>query len=57
MRSNLLSAIESNTLLEFTFRDDASTNRNYYVDITSAQGMEHTAYDERGSTRLLLAEP
>ena len=57
LRSNLLSAIESNTLLEFTFRDDSSTNRNYYVDITSAQGMEHTAYDERGSTRLLLAEP
>ena len=57
MRSNILSAIQSNTLLEFTYRDYSSANRNYYVDITSAQGLEHTAYDERGSTQLLLTEP
>ena len=57
MRADLLSAIESNTLLEFTFRDDTTTNRNYYVDITSAQGLESTAYDERGSTQLLVTEP
>ena len=57
LRSNILSAVQSNTLLEFTFRDDSTTNRNYYVDITSAQGLEHTAYDERGSTQLLLTEP
>jgi len=57
LRSNILSAVQSNTLLEFTFRDDTTTNRNYYVDITSAQGLEHTAYDERGSTQLLLTEP
>ena len=57
MRSDLLSAIESNTLLEFTFRDDTTANRNYYVDITSAQGLESTAYDERGSTQLLVTEP
>jgi hypothetical protein len=57
LRANILSAVQSNTLLEFTFRDDSTTNRNYYVDITSAQGLEHTAYDERGSTQLLLTEP
>ena len=57
MRSNILSAIESNTLLEFTYRDDTSANRNYYVDITNAQGLEQTAYDERGTTQLLLTEP
>ena len=57
LRANILSAVESNTLLEFTFRDDSTANRNYYVDIQSAQGMENTAYDERGSTRLLLVEP
>jgi hypothetical protein len=57
LRSNILSAVQSNALLEFTFRDDTTTNRNYYVDITSAQGLEHTAYDERGSTQLLLTEP
>ena len=57
MRADLLSAIESNTLLEFTFRDDTTANRNYYVDITSAQGLESTAYDERGTTQLLVTEP
>jgi len=57
MRANILSAIQSNTLLEFTYRDDSSTNRNYYVDITNAQGLEETAYDERGTTQLLLTEP
>ena len=54
---NILSAIQSNTLLEFTYRDDSSANRNYYVDITNAQGLEETAYDERGTTQLLLTEP
>ena len=57
MRSNILSDIQSNTLLEFTYRDDSSANRNYYVDITSAQGLESTAFDERGTTQLLLTEP
>jgi len=57
MRSSILSAIQSNTLLEFTYRDDNTTNRNYYVDITSAQGLEETAFDERGTTQLLLTEP
>ena len=57
MRSNILSAIESNTLIEFTYRDDSSTNRNYYVDIINAQGLEYTAYDERGTTQLTLSEP
>tara|TARA_R110002110_G_scaffold412074_1_gene637284 strand:- start:102 stop:2009 length:1908 start_codon:yes stop_codon:yes gene_type:complete len=63
MRTDLLSAIESNTLLEFTYRDDNTTDengkasRNYYVDIQSAQGLEHTAYDERGATHLTLTEP
>ena len=53
----------SNTLLEFTYRDDNTTDengkasRNYYVDIQSAQGLEHTAYDERGATHLTLTEP
>tara|TARA_R110002051_G_C8499701_1_gene464535 strand:- start:345 stop:614 length:270 start_codon:yes stop_codon:yes gene_type:complete len=57
MRSDLLTTIGNNTLSEFTYRDDATTNRNYYVDITSAAGLEHTAYDERGSTQLLVTEP
>lgn len=57
LRSSLISAIESATLVEFTFRDDTSTERNYYVDVIAAQGMEFTGYDERGSTTIQVVEP
>ena len=57
LRSNLVSSIESNTLQEFTFRDDSGGTRNYYVDITSATGIEYTGHDERGSSRITLVEP
>jgi len=57
LRSNLVSAIESNTLVEFTFRDDSGGTRNYYVDVIGAQGMEFTGHDERGSTTIQVVEP
>ena len=57
LRSNLVSAIESTTLVEFTFRDDSGGTRNYYVDVTSAQGLEYTGHDERGSTMISVVEP
>ncbi len=57
LRSNLISAIESTTLVEFTFRDDSGGTRNYYVDVTSAQGLEYTGHDERGSTMISVVEP
>ena len=57
LRSALVSAIESNTLNEFTFRDDSGGDRNYYVDVTSATGIEYTGYDERGTSRITLVEP
>ena len=57
LRSNLVSAIESTTLVEFTFRDDSGGTRNYYVDVVSAAGMEFTGYDERGSTMISVVEP
>ena len=57
LRANLVSAIESQILVEFTFRDDDSTNRNYYVDVVAAQGMEFTGHDERGSTTIQVVEP
>ena len=57
LRSALVSAIESNTLNEFTFRDDDGGTRNYYVDVTSATGIEYTGYDERGTSRITLVEP
>jgi len=57
LRSNLVSAIESRQLVEFTFRDDSGGARNYYVDIASASGLEYTGYDERGQSQILLVEP
>ena len=57
LRSNLISAIESATLVEFTFRDDSGGTRNYYVDVVAAQGMEFTGHDERGSTTIQVVEP
>ena len=57
LRSNLISAIESNTLVEFTFRDDSGGTRNYYVVVIGAQGIEFTGYDERGSTTIQVVEP
>ena len=57
LRNALVSSIESNLLQEFTFRDDGGGTRNYYVDVTSATGIEYTGYDERGSSRITLVEP
>jgi len=57
LREKLISAIESTTLVEFTFRDDDGSDRNYYVDVTSASGIEYTGYDERGVSRITLVEP
>ena len=57
LRAALLSAIESTTLVEFTFRDDGGGTRNFYVDIASASGLEYSGYDERGVTTINLVEP
>ena len=57
LRENLVSAIENTNLVEFTFRDDDGGDRNYYVDVASATGLEYTGYDERGSSRITLVEP
>ena len=57
LRAALVSAIESNTLVEFTFRDDSGGTRNYYVDVMAAAGMEYTGHDERGATQISVVEP
>jgi hypothetical protein len=57
LRAALLSAIESKTLVEFTFRDDSGGTRNFYVDVASATGLEYSGYDERGVTTINLVEP
>ena len=57
MRTALVTAIESKTLNEFTFRDDSGGTRNYYVDVVSATGLEYTGHDERGISTINLVEP
>jgi hypothetical protein len=57
LRSALLSAVESTTLVEFTFRDDSGGTRNFYVDVSSATGLEYTGHDERGVSQINLVEP
>jgi hypothetical protein len=57
LRAALLSAIESKTLVEFTFRDDGGGTRNFYVDVVSATGLEYSGYDERGVSTVSLVEP
>lgn len=57
LRSSLVTAIESTSLVEFTFRDDAGNTRNYYVDVISATGLEETGMDERGESIVFVAEP
>lgn len=57
LRAALLEAIESTTLVEFTFRDDSGGTRNYYVDVASATGIEYTGTDERGISTINLVEP
>ena len=57
LRSSLVSATESTSLVEFTFRDDSGTTRNYYVDVVSASGVEGSGYDERGMSTVNLVEP
>ena len=57
LRSDLISAIESLTLVNFTYRDDDGGTRDYYVDVIAAQGLEFTGHDERGTTTIQVVEP
>ena len=57
LRAAFATATVSNTLVEFTYRNDTGDTRNYWVDIISPQALEFTGNDERGQTRVVLAEP
>ena len=57
LRSALVAAAESSSLVEFTFRDDGSNERNYYVDVSAVEGLEFTGHNESGTTKILLVEP
>ena len=57
LRAALIAATEASSLVEFTFRDDSSNERNYYVDVAAVEGLEFTGHNEAGTTKLLLVEP
>ena len=57
LRSALVDAAEATSLGEFTFRDDGSNERNYYVDVSAVEGLEFTGHNESGTTKVLLVEP
>lgn len=57
MRANLITAIESKTLVHYTHRDSgANTNADFYVQVRSATGLEQTGHDDRGRSILTLVE-
>lgn len=55
MRAALQTLVESNTLSEFTFRDDTA-NRNYYVDVRIPTAEESTGHLEEGQTLVEVRE-
>ncbi len=56
LRSDLLTILQSNTLVEFTFRDDSGGTRNYFVDTFLQQNLEETGYNEAGVAVVELLE-
>lgn len=57
LRENLVTAIESVALVEYTHRDpDKNTNATFYVQVRSATNLEYTGVDERGTSQLVLTE-
>lgn len=57
--ADLVTARNSTTLIEFTFRNDdaAGGPRNYYCDIQEASSFEDTGLDEAGIVTMVLVEP
>ncbi len=56
-RAALLTAIQSNTLLEFTYQDTSGTGKTFYVDVVAHKGISPTSgTDERGMVELTLVE-
>jgi hypothetical protein len=55
MQDNLTTAINSNELVEFTYKDNDSS-RTYYVDVAQVSGLELTGTDERFSKQITLLQ-
>jgi len=57
LRAKLLTAQETATLVEFTYRDPVSnTDATFYVQVRPQVSSEETGFDERGKSQLLLVE-
>lgn len=56
LRKALKTLVESNTLSEFTFRDDSGGSRNYYVDVRIPSAEESTGHLEEGQTLVEVKE-
>lgn len=52
----LRTAINADVLQEFTYREDSSGDRNYWVDVIPLEGFEFTGHDERGQVTVQLIE-
>ena len=55
MQDNLTTAINSNELVEFTYKD-SDTSRTYYVDVAQVSGLELTGTDERFNKQITLLQ-
>ena len=61
MRAALRTAMESTTLVLFSYRNDSgadfgAADRRFYVDVESASNLEMTGEDERGVSQVTLVE-
>ena len=56
MKADLITALETSTMVEFTFVSDDGSTQNYYCDVTQMEDLEDTGGSETGTTRLPLVE-
>ena len=55
LQNNLTTAINSNELVEFTYKDN-NTSQTYYVDVAQVSGLELTGTDERFTKNITLLQ-
>jgi hypothetical protein len=58
LRDTLITAMETETLVEFVFRNNTASGNpdNFYVDVMDIGGLEETGFDETGLVTVKVAE-
>lgn len=56
LASAIVTAVETKTLLQFTYRDDSGGSHTHYVKAIGVQSLERTGEDWRGQYQLSLVE-